>query len=156
MLGAMRSPGPLLAVDVPYLLYRAFFSIPKSIENNALLGAANTLLAVSESMHARAVVVCLGAESATYRTAAYPPYHASRPPMPPELEAQFELVHELFSSFGWLVAKTETLEADDLVHSYAHTEANAGGSGLILTGDRDLYQSVTDRVHVLMKEVRAG
>lgn len=144
--------GPLLAVDAPALLYRAFFGVPKSIKNNALLGTANTLLAVATAYDARAVVLCFGAEGADYRVEAYPAYHAHRPPMPPELEAQWDLAPELFRAFGWLVEETEPLEADDLVHSYAHVEANAGGIGLILTGDRDLYQSVTDRVHVLMMQ----
>lgn len=143
---------PLLAVDMPYLLYRSFFAIPKAVTNNALFGAAHTLLAVAESVKARSVVVCLGAETAVYRAEAYPPYHAHRPPMPPELEAQFDLTSELFTAFGWRVEETDELEADDLVHSFAHVEAEAGGEALILTGDRDLYQSVDERVHVLMFE----
>jgi DNA polymerase-1 len=146
----MYGTGPLLAVDAPYLLYRAFFSIPKTVTNNALLGMANTLLAMSEANAARAVVVCFGAESAAYRTAAYPPYHAHRPPMPPELEAQFDLAPELFRGFGWVVEGSEEYEADDLIHSHAQVEAEAGGTALVLTGDRDLYQSVNERVTVLM------
>jgi 5'-3' exonuclease len=142
--------GPLLAVDAPYLLYRSFFGIPKTVTNNALLGMANTLLAVAETNAARAVVVCFGAESAAYRTAAYPPYHAHRPPMPPELEAQFDLAPDLFRAFGWVVESSEDHEADDLIHSFAQVEAEAGGTALIVTGDRDMYQSVNARVTVLM------
>ena len=81
---------PLLVVDTPLLLYRAFFSIPKSVKNNALLGTANTVLSVAKTVDARAVVMCLGAESATYRTEAYPAYHAHRPPMPDELKQVIE------------------------------------------------------------------
>lgn len=141
---------PLLVVDTPLLLYRAFFSIPKTVKNNALLGAANTVLSVASAVDARAVVLCLGAESATYRTDAYPPYHAQRPPMPDELAKQWNLVPDLFSAFGWLVEDAAPFEADDLLHSYAQREAAAEGEALILTGDRDLYQSVSSRVHVLM------
>lgn len=141
---------PLLVVDTPLLLYRAFFSIPKAVVNNALLGTANTVLSVAKAVDARAVVMCLGAESATYRTEAYPPYHAQRPPMPDELGRQWDLVPALFSAFGWLVEDADPLEADDLLHSYAQCEAAAHGHALILTGDRDLFQSVNARVHVLM------
>ncbi|MEO6954895.1 MAG: 5'-3' exonuclease H3TH domain-containing protein, partial [Polyangia bacterium] len=141
---------PLLVVDTPLLLYRAFFSVPKAVKNNALLGTANTVLSVASAVDARAVVMCLGAESATYRTEAYPRYHAQRPPMPSELAKQWDLVPELFSAFGWLVEDAAPLEADDLLHSYAQREAAAHGHALVLTGDRDLYQSVNARVNVLM------
>ncbi|MEO8875660.1 MAG: hypothetical protein ABI461_08745, partial [Polyangiaceae bacterium] len=104
--------GPLLAVDAPALLYRSFFGVPKTIANNALLGTATTLLAVAAAHDARAVVICFGAERADYRAKAYPPYHAHRPPMPPELEAQFELATPLFRGFGWMVDESPDLEAD--------------------------------------------
>jgi len=54
-------PGPLLAVDAPSLLYRAFFALPSSIENNALLGCANQVLWAIERHVPRAVVLCFGA-----------------------------------------------------------------------------------------------
>lgn len=142
--------GPLLAVDAPALLYRAFFGVPKSIENNALVGTATTLLAALGTHQPRAVVICFGAERADYRAEAFPAYHSSRPDMPPELEAQWDLAEPLFRAFGWMVESHEALEADDLIHSYAQVEAEAGGKALILTGDRDLYQSVNPRVSVLM------
>lgn len=148
--------GPILAVDAPALLYRAFFAVPDTVRDasgrsvNALLGTANTLLSVVELHKPRAVVLCLGNESAAYRVELYPPYHAHRPPMPPALEQQFDDAPAFFGAFGWKIATHEALEADDLVHSYAHVEADAGGRGLILTGDRDLFQSATDHVTVLM------
>lgn len=150
--GIAFGKGPLLAVDAPALLYRSFFGVPKTIANNALLGTANTLLAVSAAHSARAVVICFGAERAAYRAVAYPAYHAHRPPMPPELATQFDLATPLFRAFGWIVDDSDTLEADDLVHSYAQVEAEAGGTALILTGDRDLYQSVNAKVNVLMMQ----
>ena len=148
----MSARGPLLVVDTPILLYRAFFSVPKSVTNNALLGTATTLLTVADAVQPRAIVLCLGAESATYRTQAYPPYHAHRPPMEKELAAQFDQVPELFSAFGWSVKDAGDLEADDLLHSFAQVEAQAPNEALILTGDRDLYQSVNATVNVLMFE----
>ena len=81
-------PAPLLAVDAPSLLYRAFFALPDSIKDadgrpaNALLGMANLVLWVIERHDPRAVVLCFGAEAAHYRTDLFPAYHADRPPMP--------------------------------------------------------------------------
>ena len=144
--------GPVLAVDAPALLYRAFFGIPLKIANNALLGTTNTLLATIAVHRPRAVILCFGAENAKYRVEAYPPYHAHRPPMPVELRAQFDRAPAFFRAFGWIVEPHDSLEADDLVDSFAQVEAEAGGTGLILTGDRDLYQSVNAKVSVLMMQ----
>jgi 5'-3' exonuclease len=151
---------PLLIADVPWLMYRAFFSLPKSIVDgegqpiNALLGTVNALLAAVESTRPRAVVACLGAEQADYRVALYPPYHAHRDPMPPSLARQFELAPRLLESLGWTVSLTESLEADDLMLSFAQVEEGAGGDALLMTADRDLFAAVSDRVAVL--EQRKG
>jgi DNA polymerase-1 len=148
-------PGPLLAVDTPSLLYRAFFALPASITDdegrpvNALLGCANLVLRVVELHAPRAVVLCFGAESAVYRTALYPPYHADRPPMPEELRRQWDVAPELFAAFGWTVLHDPELEADDLLGSLATVEAAAGGHALLFTGDRDMFQCVSENVTVL-------
>ncbi len=148
-------PGPLLIADVPWLLYRSFFGLPKSIKGsegkpvNALLGTANALLAAIEAKSPRAVVACFGAEEARYRVELYPPYHAHRDPMPDDLRWQWERAQGLVASFGWIVADAGELEADDAMGSYARAESRVGGEALLLTADRDLYQSVDERVAVL-------
>jgi 5'-3' exonuclease len=146
---------PLLIADVPWLLYRAYFSLPKSIKGsdgrpvNALLGTVNALLSATEACPPRAVVACFGAEQARYRVEAYPPYHAHREPMPKELAEQWTRAPALLESFGWTIANAEQLEADDAMGSFARAEAHAGGRALLLTADRDLYQAVSDQVAVL-------
>jgi len=148
-------PGPLVAVDAPFVLYRSFFALPDSITGedgqpvNALLGAVNILLRVAADRRPRAIVVCFGAEAAEYRVALYSPYHADRPPVPDALAWQFERAPELFEAFGWRSASSDDLEADDLLGSLASAEVDAGGEALILTGDRDMYQCVGERVSVL-------
>src|SRR3954453_23879452 len=134
-------PGPLLAVDAPSLLYRAFFALPKSITGtgdrpvNGLLGTANLILWVVERHGPRAVVLCDGAESATYRAEAFAPYHADRPPMPDELADQWGRAPAFFEQFGWTWAEAGELEADDLLGALARREADAGGEALLFTGD---------------------
>jgi 5'-3' exonuclease len=146
---------PLLAVDAPSLLYRAYFALPGSIRGtddrpvNALLGTANLLLWVVERHAPRAVVLTTGAESATYRTDAYAPYHADRPPMPDELRAQWEAAPGFFGAFGWPTLNAGDLEADDLLGALAHRETAAGGRALLFTGDRDMFQCVSEQVRVL-------
>jgi 5'-3' exonuclease len=151
---------PVLIADVPWLLYRAFFSLPKSIVDgegrpvNALLGAVNALLSASEACDPRAVVASLGAEQADYRVRLYPAYHAHRDPMPPELAGQWEKAPELLASLGWAVSASEELEADDVMYSFARVEEESGGRALLLTADRDLFGAVSERVAVL--ELRKG
>ena len=148
-------PGPLLVVDAPSLMYRAFFALPSSITDaaghpvNALLGTTNLVLFVAERHAPRAVVMCWGAEKAAYRAELYAPYHADRPPMPPELERQWLDAPGFFDAFGWTSESDEELEADDLLGSLARIETAAEGETLIFTGDRDMFQCVGDRVTVL-------
>jgi DNA polymerase-1 len=148
-------PAPLLAVDAPSLLYRAFFALPKSITGpdghsvNALLGTANLVLWVVERHEPRAVVLCSGAEAATYRTDLFPPYHADRPPVPDELAPQWADARPYFESFGWTWMDAGDLEADDLLGALARVETEAGGDTLLFTGDRDMFQCVGERVSVL-------
>jgi 5'-3' exonuclease len=163
--------GPLLLADTPWLLYRAFFSLPKSIVDgegrpvNALLGTVNALLTLidpppgaGQAEAPRAVVACMGAEQADYRVELYPPYHAHRDPMPAELAEQWQRAPELLAALGWTVSGSEDLEADDVMFSMAVEEAAAGGQALLVTGDRDLYGAVGERVAVveLLKGGRHG
>ncbi len=175
-------PSPLLIADVPWLLYRAFFSLPKSIVGadgqpvNALLGTVNTVLSVIDARPSdggvRGVVACMGAEEAVYRVRFYPGYHAQREPMPPELAVQWEQAPALLESLGWTFATDAELEADDVMFSFAlaevagdiegrtqasrrANESTAGGgsregTALLLSGDRDMFQAVNERVAIVL------
>jgi 5'-3' exonuclease len=152
---------PLLAVDAPSLLFRAFYALPDSIVGpdgkpvNALLGSANLILREVEVHQPRAVVLCFGPDAASYRTELYPAYHAEREAaMPDDLSPQFTASRDFFAAFGWTVATSDSLEADDLLGTYARREAEAGGRALLMTGDRDMYQCAGERVVVLY--VRTG
>ena len=151
---------PLLAVDAPSMLFRAFYALPSSIKGqdgqpvNALLGAANLILREVETHEPRAVVLCFGPDAAHYRVELFPGYHADREELPAELAPQWADSREFFEAFGWTVASHESLEADDLLGTYARLEAEAGGRALLLTGDRDMFQCASERVTVLY--VRTG
>ena len=150
-------PNPLLIIDGPAVLYRTFFGLPDSITDddghpvNALLGSVNQVLWCVEKYDPRAVVWCFGAEAGEYRVEAFPAYHADRPPMPDALEWQWERAPRLYEALGWSIASTPDLEADDLLHSLAEVETAAGGTTLILTGDRDMFQCASSSVTVLLQ-----
>jgi 5'-3' exonuclease len=152
--------GPLLAVDAPSMLFRAFYALPDSIKGkdgapvNALLGTANLILRELELHGPRAVVLCFGPDAADYRVELFDGYHAERPEVPDTLAPQFADSRAFFEGFGWVVADHDSLEADDLLGSYARREADAGGRALVMTGDRDMYQCAGERVTVLY--IRTG
>ena len=102
----------------------------------------------------RAVVLCFGPDAADYRVELFPQYHEARPPVPDELAPQFVDCAAFFGAFGWLVHAHDSLEADDLLGSYAAAEADAGGHTLIMTGDRDMFQCAGKTATVLY--VRTG
>ncbi len=152
---------PLLAVDTPSMLFRAFYALPSKIVGpdgrpvNALLGTANLILREVETHRPRAVALCFGPDAASYRTELYPAYHAQREEeMPDALAPQFAAAIDFFAAFGWTVATSDSLEADDLLGTFAHREAEAGGHALLLTGDRDMFQCAAKAVTVLY--VRTG
>jgi len=152
---------PLLAVDAPSMLFRAFFALPATIVDprgrpvNALLGTANLVLREVEAHRPRAVALCFGPDAASYRTELYPAYHADREAaMPDELAPQFAAARPFFEAFGWAVVASEDLEADDVLGTLARGEEAEGGRALLLTGDRDMFQCASERVTVLY--VRTG
>jgi 5'-3' exonuclease len=151
---------PLLLVDAPACLYRAFYALPDTITDdagrpvNALLGSVNQVLWCVDKYAPRAVVLCFGAEAAVYRKEAYPAYHAERPDMPGGLEWQWAKAPGFYAALGWQVVAHETLEADDLLGSFATLETEAGGRTLILTGDRDMFQCANETVTVLLQRAR--
>jgi 5'-3' exonuclease len=142
------------------MLFRAFYALPDTIKGtdggpvNALLGTANLILREVEEHEPRAVVLCFGPDAADYRVELFDGYHAERPDLPDGLAPQFLDARPFFEAFSWIVADSDSFEADDLLGSYATRETEAGGSTLVMTGDRDMFQCAGDQVQVLY--VRTG
>ena len=153
-------PQPLLVVDAPSMLFRAFYALPASIKGpdgtpvNALLGTANLILREIELHAPRAVVLTYGPDAAHYRVELYPDYHADREELPDDFAPQYADSRDFFAAFGWLIASHDSLEADDVMGSYAKAETAGGGRTLLMTGDRDMFQCVGEQVSVLY--VRTG
>jgi 5'-3' exonuclease len=142
------------------MLFRAFYALPDTITGkdgqpvNALLGTANLILREIDEHDPRAVVLCFGPDAADYRVELFDGYHADRPELPDTLAPQFAGSRDFFEAFGWTVAASDTLEADDLLGAYARRETEAGGRTLVMTGDRDLFQCAGEQVQILY--VRTG
>jgi len=153
----MAAGSPLLVTDAPSLLFRAYYALPSSIKDgeghpvNALLGSLNLMLHEIAVHSPRAVVMCFGQDAADYRVELFPAYHADRRELEADedIDHQFEAAPRLYEAFGWGTAIAPGLEADDVLASYAAAEQAAGGRVLILTGDRDMFQCVSETCAVL-------
>jgi DNA polymerase-1 len=148
---------PLLVVDAPSLLFRAYYALPRSIKGraghpvNALLGSVNIMLREIERHPPRAVVMAFGQDAADYRVDLFPDYHADRRELEADedIDVQFDEAPDLYGAFGWDSVAEPGFEADDVLGSFALAEQAARGRVLILTGDRDMFQCVNDRCTVL-------
>jgi DNA polymerase-1 len=150
------APRPLLAVDGDNLAHRAWHALPKSIKGgdgmpgNAIVGFMNMLLAVWEAERPRTVFVGFDyVGEPTYRNELLPEYQAGRE-FPVELTNQLDRLPELVEALGFAWAKGAGYEADDfLAAAVAAEEARRGGTVLVLTTDRDLFQLASPKTTVL-------
>ena len=156
-------PAPLLAVDGPSLLYRAFFALPQSITDadgrpvNALLGVANLVLQVARARRARAPSCCASAprRRTTASSSTRPTTPTARRCPTSSCTSGRTCPRSSARSAGTLEEHGE-LEADDLLGSLATVESAAGGATLLFTGDRDMFQCVDDRTTVLFPAGRGA
>ena len=146
---------PLLVVDGDNLTHRAYHSTPSSVMGidgrpiNAIVGFFSMLVPVWRREQPRAIYVAwdtLGVD--TYRNGLWPAYQSGRE-FEPSIVAQLGILPTLCDAFGFGVGKAAGFEADDLVATAVTHEVQAGGSCLIYTTDKDSYQLVSDRVHML-------
>jgi len=146
----------LLLLDGHSLAYRAFFALP--VENfstttgqptNAVYGFTAMLINVLRDEHPTHVAVSFDISKSTFRTEAYADYKAGRAETPTDFKGQVSLVREVLDALRVPIVCAEGFEADDVIATLA-TQAEAQDMDvLIVTGDRDAFQLVTDRVTVL-------
>ena len=149
-------PGPLLAVDAPSLLYRAFYALPKTITDdegtpvNALLGVSNLVLQAVEHHAPRAVVLCFGEEAAHYRVELYPdlPRRPHRHARGARAASGATRPRSSAPSTGSSCA-TRRSRPTTCSAASPRPRREAGGQALLFTGDRDMFQCVSDDVTVL-------
>ncbi|WP_298512279.1 DNA polymerase I [uncultured Nocardioides sp.] len=154
-----EGPTTLLLLDGHSLAYRAFFALP--LENfstttgqptNAVFGFTSMLINVLRDERPTHIGVAFDVSRQTFRMEEYAEYKAGRNKTPGEFSSQLPLIEEVLDAMRIPFLKKEGYEADDIIATLV-TEALADGSGidqvLILTGDRDSIQLVTERSTVL-------
>lgn len=152
--GASR--GTLLVVDGHSLAFRAFFALP--VENfstqngqatNAVWGFATMLAQVIDAEHPDHLAVAFDVKGGTFRSKMLPEYKGTRDAAPEELLTQLPLIQRMLDALGVTFIEKPGYEGDDIIGTLATMGEKAGYHTLVLSGDRDAFQLVTDNVTVL-------
>jgi DNA polymerase-1 len=144
----------LLLVDGSSYLYRAYHAMPdlrgpQGIPTGAVHGMVAMLKRLREQIPAEHAACVFDAKGPTFRNEWYPAYKAQRAPMPEDLVAQIEPIHEVVRLLGWPVLEVPGIEADDVIGTLARVAETSGHRVVISTGDKDLAQLVTGRVSLV-------
>ncbi len=144
----------LLLVDGSSYLYRAFHAMPdlrgpEGQPTGAVRGMVAMLKKLQSDIGAEHAVCVFDAPGKTFRDDWYPDYKAHRSPMPPELRAQIEPIHEVVKLLGWPTLVVPGVEADDVIGTLCCVGAQQGHRVIVSTGDKDLSQLVNPDVELI-------
>ena len=145
---------PFIIVDGNSLMHRAFHALPPltnedGIYTNAVFGFLSMLLKVIADEKPGYLAVAFDLHGPTFRHKDYSEYKAGRKPTAPELRPQFDLVRECLTAMGVRQLTCPSFEADDILGTMARRCEEAGIPALLVTGDRDSMQLVSETSHVL-------
>ena len=142
-------------VDGNSLMHRAFHAVPPNMSapdgrpTNAVFGFLNMFLKMIDTFSPDAVAVAFDKGKPRVRMEMLPQYKAQRPPMDPDLRVQFPMIKELLEKLGVTILESEGWEGDDILGTMARAGEAAGCDMYLVTGDRDMYQLVTEHVNVV-------
>ena len=142
-------------IDGNSLMHRAFHAVPPTMNapdgrpTNAIFGFLNMFLKMIDAFNPDGVVVAFDKGKPRVRMEMLPQYKAQRPPMDPDLHTQFPMIKELLGALNVPILQSEGWEGDDILGTMARLGEQAGCDMLLVTGDRDMYQLVTEHVNVV-------
>lgn len=142
-----------ILIDGNSIAFRAFYAMPMltnaaGMHTNAVYGFATMLLKLIEEEKPTHMLVAFDAGKMTFRHEGYEDYKGGREKTPPELNEQFPLIKDLLRALGIAQFELDNYEADDIIGTLARMADEAGRDALIVTGDKDMLQLVSDRVTV--------
>ncbi len=153
----------LYLIDGSSYIYRAYYAIrhlssPTGFPTNALYGFTQMLIKVLKDRKPDHLAVVFDVGRRTFRTELYPEYKANRSAMPEDLVPQIGPIKDLVRAFNIPVLEQEGFEADDIIGALARESEQRGMAVVVVTGDKDLMQIVSDRVTLLdtMKDKTSG
>lgn len=144
----------LIAIDGNSLMFRAFYALPgmsnkEGTPTGALHGFLSMLLKLAE-MKPDNMLVGFDLPTKTFRHEQYSEYKAGRRETPDELKQQFPILKSILAQMGIAVIECERFEADDILGTFSRRADAEGFDTLLVTGDRDALQLITDNTHVLL------
>lgn len=145
---------PLILIDGSSWLYRAYHALPRLTApdgraTGAVLGMGNMLKKLLRDYAPDQLAVIFDPRGKTFRHQRYPEYKANRPPIPEELAEQFEPICRLVDLLGLPRLQIDGVEADDVIATLARQGVEEGREILVVSGDKDLAQIVTEQVKML-------
>ncbi len=153
----------LYLIDGSSYIYRAYYAIrhlssPSGFPTNALYGFTQMLLKVLKDRRPGHLAVVFDAGRTTFRTKLYPDYKANRAAMPDDLVPQIAPIKDMVRAFNIPALELPGFEADDIIGTIARVCREEGLAVMVVTGDKDLMQIVTDSVRLLdtMKDKESG
>jgi len=146
----MKNDKTLYLIDGSAYVYRAYHAIrhlanSKGLPTNAAFGFTRMLIKLIEDRSPEYVVMFFDAKGPTFRHEIYRDYKANRPPMPEDLTIQIPYIREITRGFNIPVVEMQGFEADDLIGTFRYQAEKAGFSVVMVTGDKDFIQLVTDK-----------
>ncbi|MGQ6290116.1 DNA polymerase I [Serratia sp. IR-2025] len=151
---AQIAENPLILVDGSSYLYRAYHAFPPLTNSageptGAMYGVLNMLRSLLLQYQPSHVAVVFDAKGKTFRDDLFAEYKSHRPPMPDDLRAQIEPLHNMVKAMGLPLLVTPGVEADDVIGTLALEAEKASHAVLISTGDKDMAQLVTPNVTLI-------
>ena len=140
-------------IDGSAYVYRAFHALrdlanSEGLPTNAVFGFTRMLIKLIQECQPQHMAMFFDAKGPTFRHEIYPEYKANRPPMPDELVVQLPYIKEVTAGFNIPVIEMTGYEADDLIGTYARLAEAAGCDVVMVTGDKDFMQLVSDHVSI--------
>jgi len=144
----------LYLIDGSSYLYRAYFAIkrlssPSGFPTNTIYGFTQMLLKLLKDYQPQHLAMVFDVGRVTFRTELYPAYKANREEMPADLRQQLGPIRDLVRAFNIPVVELAGYEADDLIGTLAARWEAQGGKVVVVTGDKDLMQIVSERTTLL-------
>lgn len=148
-------PNRLMLIDGNSLIYRAFYALPvlktKNGEyTNAIFGFLSMFFNAYEQYKPTHVLVAFDSKEQTFRHTEFDEYKAGRKPMPEELVPQVPLLRRVLKEMNITACNIPGYEADDIIGTLSRISDEEGGECLILSGDRDVLQLISDKTTVLI------
>ena len=149
----MTTEKTIYLIDGTAYIYRAYHAIrslsnSRGLPTNAVFGFTRMLIKLMEDRSPEYIGMFFDAKGPTFRHEMYDEYKANRPPMPEDMAMQIPYIKEITAAFNLPLVEMQGYEADDLIGTLARKAEKAGFKVVMVTGDKDFMQLVTDKAAI--------